>query len=441
MDPVLRVVEGRGSGDAGSEPRHRGMPQELDPLRVAPLALGAQVDDELVALESIPGAAAPAFAILAPPRRNLLVVVLVRDVRLLLRIGAEFGAAVGERVDSQVRCACAPAAAAIGADERPAPLDALECARQLAGGEDVAAVEVQFRDDVPGKPGIEPADLDAGKPSLVDVELEDSRRAQASFQPCERVAAAAQVADDPIERAPQTLPEDAGTDVAVLGASEEVARRQRGGALRRLRGANVAAAALDLPGRGNFEEPVEDVLAAELGKAAQADGADAKILRQLEVQGGTVVEGKRDAREQAGALETSEERHRFVAGERSGGPSSDQLPDIVLGKRLQTGDADGDGIAEVAKGVRPERRRQRLVAGDDAHAPGLLFSRLAPSGSRACEEQQGGADGQESGARCRERGTHRCLPRCASPALRAPARAIAQGRAIARVASGRAMSL
>src|SRR5207302_4691872 len=119
-----------------------------------------------------------------------------------------------------------------------------------------------------------------------------------------------QVADDPIERAPQTLPEDAGTDVAVLGASEEVARRQRGGALRRLRGANVAAAALDLPGRGNFEEPVEDVLAAELGKAAQADGADAKILRQLEVQGGTVVEGKRDAREQAGALETGEERHR-----------------------------------------------------------------------------------------------------------------------------------
>src|SRR5437763_14765966 len=125
MDPVLRVVEGRGSGDAGSEPRRGGMPQERDPLRVAPLARGAQVDDELVALESIPGAAAPAFAILAPPRRNVLVVVLVRDVRLLLRIGAEFGAAVGERVDSQVQYASAPSAAVHEADQRLGPLACL----------------------------------------------------------------------------------------------------------------------------------------------------------------------------------------------------------------------------------------------------------------------------------------------------------------------------
>src|SRR4051812_24991308 len=426
VDAVFRIVDRRGDGEARREARDGRVAEDLDPLHVPSRALGAEVDDELVAVESIPGPSGP-LAVLAA--RAGALVLLFRSDRLLPRLRAELGATVGERVDANLGgSATAPAALPIGAKEWPAPLDALEAARQLAGGEHVAADEPELQGHVAGEASVEAADFHAGKPSLVDVDLQDARGAQASFQPRERVAAAPQVTGDAIERAAKALPEDAGPRFAVLDAGEEVARRQRFGARSRVGLFPLASAPLDIPGGRRLEEPIENVLAAEFGEAAQAHRPDGFVLgeRKLDAVG---IERRNDGGEQSCRVQPDDEGDHLVAGNRIDRPASDDLPDGVLVERPQAGEADGDGFLDGAE-------RLRLVFGEIPRA--RLVDRFlgGPVGTARC----GGArEEQDRGEEEEEARTHRAL-RCPPPALRGPRRRAAQARAIARVAWGASMS-
>src|SRR5712671_985619 len=181
MCAVAWIVEGQRRRQARGETGHRGVAQELRPLHGGSDPFAAQVDDERIALESIPGAPLDQLAEMplpGPPGAARDVVIEVVEVlvagrrgsRVERQLGAELHAAIAARFEPEDGSRKRPAPAAIGSQERPPALDTVEAVVQLTGGEDFAAPDAQLRLDVADEVRIDPAYLDASDASFVDVD-------------------------------------------------------------------------------------------------------------------------------------------------------------------------------------------------------------------------------------------------------------------------------
>ena len=167
---------------------------------------------------------------------------------------------------------------------------------------------------------IDPAHLDATDTSFVHIDQEVSGLRQLALEARQRIAPRTHVAHHASERRPQALPEQAAAHLAVVDAREPRAGRQRGRTVASPGIAHFPPARLDLAARRHLEQPVEDVLRAELGEAAHLHGADLRVLGQRDVQRrrltGQASNPGLDRGEEPGLREPGDESNRFFPRER-----------------------------------------------------------------------------------------------------------------------------